>query len=255
MRPAFSGAFQPLENDSLFVMAGLRPGHPRLSCLSEAKTWMPGTKPGHDELRQKAHFIGCFFGQALRMRSSCWMRSQTLMVRSRAPCAASRTTRPPGKATDSTEPENALRQVADALDTGCGHGLVGGFERAGQIDRPAACFEQHRLEAKPAGVDRGIIDAEIGGEPGQKNSSHAALAKIARQACRRAPVIFVECGIGIDFRPETLADHQLRPVNTQHRMKAGARRALHAMIGPQRLLSVRHGDALKRRRTRMAGGE
>src|SRR6185312_10723525 len=56
-------------------------------------------------------------------------------------------------------------------------------------------------------------------------------------------------------RPETLADHQLRPVNSQHRMKPGARRALHAMIGPQRLLSVQHGDALKRRRTRMAGGE
>src|SRR6266404_7140244 len=27
-------------------MAGLRPGHPRLSCSSEAKTWMPGTRPG-----------------------------------------------------------------------------------------------------------------------------------------------------------------------------------------------------------------
>jgi hypothetical protein len=25
-----------------FVMAGLRPGHPRLSCVSEEKTWMPG---------------------------------------------------------------------------------------------------------------------------------------------------------------------------------------------------------------------
>src|SRR5207237_7729163 len=29
-----------------FVMAGLRPGHPRLGPAS--KTWMPGTKPGHD---------------------------------------------------------------------------------------------------------------------------------------------------------------------------------------------------------------
>jgi hypothetical protein len=25
-----------------FVMAGLRPGHPRLSCPGSAKTWMPG---------------------------------------------------------------------------------------------------------------------------------------------------------------------------------------------------------------------
>src|SRR5436305_14939191 len=28
------------------VMAGLRPGHPRLSCFSALKTWMPGTSPG-----------------------------------------------------------------------------------------------------------------------------------------------------------------------------------------------------------------
>jgi hypothetical protein len=27
-------------------MAGLRPGHPRLSCLDAAKTWMPGKSPG-----------------------------------------------------------------------------------------------------------------------------------------------------------------------------------------------------------------
>jgi hypothetical protein len=32
------------------VMAGLRPGHPRLSCLSSAKTWMPGTSPGTTSL-------------------------------------------------------------------------------------------------------------------------------------------------------------------------------------------------------------
>src|ERR1700688_2359006 len=25
---------------------GACPGHPRLSCLTEAKTWMPGTRPG-----------------------------------------------------------------------------------------------------------------------------------------------------------------------------------------------------------------
>jgi predicted MFS family arabinose efflux permease len=30
----------------LSVMAGLRPGHPRLPCLRTAKTWMPGTRPG-----------------------------------------------------------------------------------------------------------------------------------------------------------------------------------------------------------------
>src|SRR5258706_5681331 len=28
------------------LVAGRRPGHPRLSSLSAAKTWMPGTRPG-----------------------------------------------------------------------------------------------------------------------------------------------------------------------------------------------------------------
>jgi hypothetical protein len=45
-RPMFPGSRQPFENDSLSVMAGLRPGHPRLSCVIAVKTWMPGTRPG-----------------------------------------------------------------------------------------------------------------------------------------------------------------------------------------------------------------
>jgi hypothetical protein len=30
-------------------MPGLGPGHPRLGGISARKTWMAGTKPGHDE--------------------------------------------------------------------------------------------------------------------------------------------------------------------------------------------------------------
>src|SRR6266567_2620661 len=48
-----SGFLSPYWRSLVFVMAGLRPGHPRLSCLNAAKTWMPGTrlhKAGHDEL-------------------------------------------------------------------------------------------------------------------------------------------------------------------------------------------------------------
>jgi hypothetical protein len=35
-----------LEKDSLSRHGRARPGHPRLSCLGVAKTWMPGTRPG-----------------------------------------------------------------------------------------------------------------------------------------------------------------------------------------------------------------
>src|SRR5436305_5686784 len=36
-------------------MAGLRPGHPRLSFLDAAKTWMPGTRPGMTSLLHRVH--------------------------------------------------------------------------------------------------------------------------------------------------------------------------------------------------------
>src|SRR5258707_7329749 len=48
-------------HDPLSVMAGLRPGHPGLSCSIEAKTWMPGTKAGHDELCLRAPFRWLLF--------------------------------------------------------------------------------------------------------------------------------------------------------------------------------------------------
>jgi len=42
-------------------MAGLRPGHPRLSCSSEAKTWMPGTGPGMTSSASARHFHWLLF--------------------------------------------------------------------------------------------------------------------------------------------------------------------------------------------------
>jgi hypothetical protein len=62
----FTGSRQQIENDSLSVMAGLRPGHPRLSCFSAFKTWMPGTRPGMTNQMARLNFIGRFFGQTLR---------------------------------------------------------------------------------------------------------------------------------------------------------------------------------------------
>jgi hypothetical protein len=39
-----------LQRMRFFVMAGLRPGHPRVSCCHAVKTWMPGTSPGMTSL-------------------------------------------------------------------------------------------------------------------------------------------------------------------------------------------------------------
>jgi len=54
--------FQALSNQlkTIVVRHGrARPGHPRLSCLSPARTWMPGTRPGMTSFVRETHFLGC----------------------------------------------------------------------------------------------------------------------------------------------------------------------------------------------------
>jgi hypothetical protein len=61
------GPSQLSENDSLFRHGRACPGHPRLSCLMEAKTWMPGTRPGMTTFGIKRYFIDLFLSQTLRI--------------------------------------------------------------------------------------------------------------------------------------------------------------------------------------------
>jgi hypothetical protein len=65
---------QLLSNDLkkilVFVMARLRPGHPRLSCRGVAKTWMPGTRPGMTSFAKRARAIGSLAIQTLKMRTA-----------------------------------------------------------------------------------------------------------------------------------------------------------------------------------------
>src|ERR1700692_416754 len=46
IREVFFSSCSFLIKIRFFVMAGLRPGHPRLCCLNAVKTWMPGTRAG-----------------------------------------------------------------------------------------------------------------------------------------------------------------------------------------------------------------
>ena len=67
------------------------------------------------------------------------------------------------------EPDAAVRvaiaalKIVDTLHAGRGHPRPGRVERARQIDRPASGLDKHSVEAEPAGVQRGIIHAIIGG--------------------------------------------------------------------------------------------
>src|SRR5712664_956133 len=49
--------------------ARLCPGHPRLSCLSEVKTWMPGTSPGMTSFAIRHHFVGCISSRTSALAS------------------------------------------------------------------------------------------------------------------------------------------------------------------------------------------
>jgi len=59
-------------------------------------------------------------------------------------------------------PDHALAEIADALHAGSAI-RPRRIERAGQIDRPASRFDQHRFKAEPARVHCGIIHAKVGG--------------------------------------------------------------------------------------------
>src|SRR5688500_7757138 len=61
------------------------PGHPRLSCLAEAKTWMPGTRPGMTIWLQATRSIP---SPHLSIDTAAGMAELTAMTRATRPPAA-----------------------------------------------------------------------------------------------------------------------------------------------------------------------
>ena len=53
-------------------------------------------------------------------------------------------------------------EIIDTLHAGRFHPCPGGVERARQIDGPASGLDQHGVEAEPARVHGGVVDAKIG---------------------------------------------------------------------------------------------
>ena len=142
-------------------------------------------------------------------------------------------------------------KIVDTLHAASGHPGPSGVERARQIDGPASGLNKHGVEAEPACVHGGIVDAKIGGESGQKDSPQTTVAQITRQTGRRAPVVFKKCRIRIDFGTEAFPDYQLCPVDHEFRMKRRPGGTLDAMIGPKGLLAIWHSDAFEGARSRM----
>src|SRR5690606_41364088 len=97
--------------------------------------------------------------------------------------------------------------------------------------------------------------AEIRGETGKDQPGEAALAKITAQPGRRLAVILEESRIAVAPLVIALADDELRLVRFQPRMELCPRRALHAMVGPERLLAIGKLDRFEGRPARMLAGK
>src|SRR5262249_11941569 len=82
-----------------------------------------------------------------------------------------------------------------------------------------------------------------------------ALAQISGKAGRRRVVVLVERRIGIDLAAKALAQDELGARRNEIAAEFGARRMLHAVVGPQLLRPVGRRDGLEPLAARMARRE
>ena len=97
-------------------------------------------------------------------------------------------------------------------------------------------------EAEPARVQRGIMDAIIGGEAGDDDPLESALLQIAGEPGRRRAIRFEEGRIAVDRLVMPFAQHEMGLLDPQPVGEPGALRSLDAMVRPQHLRAVGHLD-------------
>ena len=102
-------------------------------------------------------------------------------------------------------------------------------------------------------IDRRPGDAEVSGEPGDKDRVNPALLQIARETGMGFLVGFHEGRVAVDVVVEAFADDQfgLRNIDVLGDLRAFG--ALHAMVRPQNLIAVGKLDHLERFLAFMAG--
>src|SRR4029079_3952896 len=115
-----------------------------------------------------------------------------------------------------------------------------------ESDGSAGIETNRNIETEPPGIERRIGHTVIGRQPDDDQLLQAPLLQIAAKAGRRRAVVLVERRVAVDRRSESLANDQLRLAPAQPRMEFGARSALHAVVGPQCLVAVRHANGGKR---------
>ena len=128
---------------------------------------------------------------------------------------------------------------------GVGRGIVG-------VDRPAGVLDHEGRKALGAGVERRMGDAKIGRQATGENPSDPAGLQERRETGRRLAVRLDEGRIGIDWPVRALPQDKERAFDREVRMKRRARRSLHAMVRPKRLVAIAKGLDVERLRARMA---
>jgi hypothetical protein len=78
----------------------------------------------------------------------------------------------------SPRPAKILAKIIDTLNTGFSHPGPGGVKRACQIYGPATGLDDNRIEAEPAGVHRGVMNAIIRSETDEKYPPQATFSQI-----------------------------------------------------------------------------
>src|SRR6185437_8421541 len=94
-------------------------------------------------------------------------------------------------------------------------------------------------------IDSGVADAEVVGEPAEKQALKTALAQVSGEAGRGEVIVFEEGGVGIDMAAKAFAQDQLGMGNVERRVEGGAGAVLQAMLGPERLRAIERLDRIE----------
>ena len=133
--------------------------------------------------------------------------------------------------------EDVSRRVQ--IDAGLAHLGQLALLAAVEVDGGGGFLDHGDVEAGLSRVDRRPGDAVVERQAAEYQPREAACLQIAVETGARHAVVLAERRIGIDAGVEALAHDHLHLGGLEVGMKVSARRALHAMVRPQRLRAVR----------------
>jgi len=81
--------------------------------------------------------------------------------------------------------------------------------RSVEVDGAAGIAEDDGVEAESASVEGRVADAEVIGKPDEEDARQIPLLQVASEAGGRPAIILKERRVGIDGRPEPLAQNHL----------------------------------------------